>query len=111
MSDSELRSFLQERKYYNITSGRVETVPSGAAVGQPPVSSDQGSIRLTCASHSVGKADVAILDEFGYNSNQVKFNSFVEHVEINVTSFQGHNNRKLGEDHPTNRRCSPPEQF
>ena len=46
MSDSELRSHFQERKFYNITSGRVETIPSGAAVGQPPVCSDQGSIRL-----------------------------------------------------------------
>ena len=64
----DLFTHLQGRKYFNITTQAVETIPSQPP-SQPPVASDQGT-KETCTSHAVGKADVAILDGFKYNSDQ-----------------------------------------
>ena len=64
----DLFTHLQGRKYFNITTQAVETIPSQPP-SHPPVASDQGT-KETCTSHAVGKADVAILDGFKYNSDQ-----------------------------------------
>ena len=86
---SDLFTHLQEKKFYNIDTKRVEPIPSQQP-SQPPVSSDQGSAE-TCTSHAVGKADVAILDGFGYNSDQDKIIENCENAvggkKVNVDAF------------------------
>ena len=85
----DLFTHLQEKKFYNIDTKKVETIPSQPP-SQPPVSSDQGSAE-TCTSHAVGKADVAILDGFGYNSDQDKIIENCENAvgrkKVNVEAF------------------------
>ena len=85
----DLFTHLQEKKFYNIDTKKVETIPSQPP-SQPPVSSDQGSAE-TCTSHAVGKADVAILDGFGYNSDQDKIIENCENAvgrkKVNVEDF------------------------
>ena len=86
---SDLFTHLQEKKFYNIDTKKVEPIPSQQP-SQPPVSSDQGSAE-TCTSHAVGKADVAILDGFGYNSDQDKIIKECENAvgrkKVNVEAF------------------------
>ena len=71
--ENNLIKKLQERTVFDIKKKKIKFVhPKNrppAPAGQPPVVDNQGK-EETCASYSVGKAIVDIIDGFGYDCNQ-----------------------------------------
>ena len=77
----QLIKFISKREYFDIGQKVLRNVESDGilqpSVGQPAVASDQGKFN-TCLSHSIAKAVVEFVNDFGLDCSQQKIISFLE---------------------------------